>query len=66
MRDLPEDVTLDTLVEHLWRHRSADPGDDVADPYRRGPEAMSRAAKQIDANLEVIVGGLARLANAPR
>jgi len=34
----------------------------VADPYRRGPEAAATAARQIDANVEVIVGVLSRLA----
>lgn len=62
LADAPEDLTLEGIVEHLWRHRTAETGDEVADPYRRGPEAAATAARQIDANLEAIVGALARLA----
>src|SRR5699024_10755124 len=61
MEHLPDGVTLDGLVDHLWAHRSSDARDDVADPYRRGDEAASVAARQIDANLDVIVGELERL-----
>ncbi len=59
---LPDDVTLDGLVDHLWRHRSARAGDEVADPYRRGPVAMKAAADQIDGYMEIITAVLSRLA----
>lgn len=62
LADLPDEVTLDGLVEHLWRHRTLDPGDEVADPYRRGPEAAGRAADQIDGYLTTITSTLGRLA----
>lgn len=63
MAQLPPEVTLEGLVDYLWSHRSSDAGDDVADPYRRGPEAAATAAHQIDANLDVIVDRLERLAS---
>lgn len=59
---LPDDVTLEGLVDHLWRHRTAGPDDTVADPYRRGPAAMKAAADQIDRYLAIITKALARLA----
>lgn len=65
MCDLPENVTLDGVVGHLWKHRSSERGDDVADPYRRGPDAMQTAADQIDGSLDVMVGELSRLAAQP-
>ncbi|NLE96911.1 MAG: sugar nucleotide-binding protein [Propionibacterium sp.] len=66
MASVPREVTLDTLVDHLWRHRSADPRDDVADPYRRGPVAMKTAADQIDGAMDVITRGLTELAARAR
>ncbi|MCC2594322.1 sugar nucleotide-binding protein [Tessaracoccus sp. OS52] len=63
MADLPDSVTLDNLVEHLWRTRTSDAADDVADPYRRGPEAAATAASTIDAHLQAIMGGLNSLVN---
>ena len=62
MSDLPPDVELDRLVAHLWARRSADPSDEVQDPYRRGPEAMATAARQIDAAMDVIAPALERSA----
>ncbi|SDL81913.1 dTDP-4-dehydrorhamnose 3,5-epimerase family protein [Tessaracoccus oleiagri] len=61
LAQLPPEVTLEGLVDYLWSHRSSEVGDDVADPYRRGPEAAATAARQIDANLDVIVDSLERL-----
>ncbi len=58
MARLPESVTLDNLALHLWKHRSADPSDEVADPYRRGPQAAAYCAATIDAHLDAISGGL--------
>ena len=62
MSDLPDHVTLETLAAHLWSHRSTDPGDEVKDPYKRGPEAMETAARQIDADMDVIASALERIA----
>ena len=58
MSDLPPDLELDRLVAHLWSHRSADPSDEVQDPYKRGPEAMATAARQIDTAMDVIAPAL--------
>lgn len=66
MADLPEGMTLDRLTDHLWSHRSADPADEVKDPYKRGPEAMDTAARQIDSAMDVIATGLARLSEHSR
>lgn len=62
---LPESVTLDTLVKHLWKHRSPADGDEVADPYLLGPAAAQEAARAIDAHLDSILGGLGSLLNQP-
>lgn len=62
MADLPEDVTLQGLVEHLWRNRTQEPGDEVPDPYRRGSAAARRAANQIDQYMEIIGAALQHLA----
>ncbi|QQE48764.1 hypothetical protein I6H91_11625 [Micrococcus luteus] len=62
MSDLPADLELDRLVPLLWARRSADPSDEVQDPYRRGPEAMATAARQIDAAMDVIAPTLAHIA----
>ena len=61
MGRLPESVTIDTLADHLWRHRSSVSGDEVADPYMRGPAAAREAARVIDGHLAVIVGRLGEL-----
>lgn len=58
---LPEDIGLDGLVGHLWRHRSTEAGDEVVDPYGRGAVAAARAAEAIDRDVDAIVGGLGRL-----
>lgn len=57
MTRLPDDVTLDTLVEHLWRNRTAQINDGVPDPYRRGDAAAASAAGTIDRHLTAIVSG---------
>lgn len=57
MGNLPESVTVESFVSHLWNHRSADPSDAVADPYRRGPQAAADCAGVIDAHLGVIMAG---------
>jgi sulfate adenylyltransferase len=47
------------LLEELsQRPRAADPALDVADPYRRGPEAARKAKEQLDALLAVVVPAL--------
>ena len=61
MARLPEDVTFETLIDHLWRHRSAQADDGVPDPYRRGDAAAEAAARTIDRHLEAIVSGLRAL-----
>ena len=61
MARLPEDVTFETLIDHLWRHRSAQPDDGVPDPFRRGDAAAEATARTIDRHLEAIVGGLKAL-----
>ncbi len=63
MAQLPEHVTLQNLVPHLWKHRSADPADEVADPYRRGPEVAAHCAATIDQYLEAILDGCTKLMN---
>lgn len=62
MSELPADLKLSRLVAHLWARRSADPSDEVQDPYKRGPEAMATAARQIDAAMDVIAPTLERIA----
>ena len=62
MSELPADLQLSRLVAHLWARRSADPSDEVQDPYKRGPEAMATAARQIDAAMDVIAPALERIA----
>ena len=62
MSELPADLQLSRLVAHLWARRSADPSDEVQDPYKRGPEAMATAARQIDAAMDVIAPTLERIA----
>ncbi len=57
MADLPDSMTLEKLAAHLWKHRSADPADEVADPYRRGPEVAAHCAATIDDYLDAIVDG---------
>ncbi|WP_185975844.1 sugar nucleotide-binding protein [Tessaracoccus rhinocerotis] len=66
LAQLPEDVTLAGLVEHLWQHRSATPADEVADPYRRGDAAALGAANSIDGYLGSITEGLRALADKER
>ncbi|AQP46183.1 hypothetical protein RPIT_13980 [Tessaracoccus flavus] len=66
LAELPPEVSLEGVADHLWRNRTVQKGDEVADPYRRGPEAASVAARQIDANLAVIVEALSRLSLASR
>lgn len=61
LKDLPPEVALDGLVDHLWRHRTPNPGDEVADPYRRGPAAAETAAQQIDSYIATINAVLGRL-----
>lgn len=62
LADAPEGMTLDGVVDYLWRHRTSEESDEVADPYRRGAEAAGVAARAIDGHLEVIVGALSRMA----
>lgn len=62
MIHLPQDVTLQTLVDHLWRHRTPIPGDDVPDPHRRGAAAAAEASRLIDERLDVILPTLTVLA----
>lgn len=58
---IPDGVTLDGLVDHLWRHRSVGDDDDVADPYRRGDAVAAATARSIDGRLVTIVQGISRL-----
>ncbi len=46
------------LAEIGSRRPHPDPSFDVADPYRQGPEAASRAAEQIESLLRVVVPAL--------
>lgn len=66
MAGLPDDVRLETLVDHLWQHRSSNPADEVADPYRRGDAAARTAASSIDGYLDSISGGLGALSEKDR
>ncbi|WP_179229173.1 dTDP-4-dehydrorhamnose 3,5-epimerase family protein [Parenemella sanctibonifatiensis] len=59
---LPTEVDLPGVTQHLWTHRSSDPGDQVPDPYRRGPERAAQAASQIDGYLDTITSTLSGLA----
>ena len=61
LAELPEGVTLEGLAGHLWRNRTVQEGDEVRDPYRRGQEAASVAAREIDGHLSVVVGVLGTL-----
>lgn len=58
MAHLPPTVTLDALVDHLWQHRTTQPGDEVLDPYGRGQAAAGTAARAIDEHLAAILKGL--------
>lgn len=66
IQSLPSDVTLAHLADHLWRRRTTDPDDDVADPYRRGEEAADAAARKLDGYVEALIEGLDRLAGHGR
>ncbi|GAB3816153.1 hypothetical protein GCM10028820_14930 [Tessaracoccus terricola] len=66
LAQLPEHVTLAGLTEHLWQHRSSNPDDEVADPYRRGDAAALAAATSIDGYLESITAGLRALHDKDR
>ncbi|WP_353081803.1 dTDP-4-dehydrorhamnose 3,5-epimerase family protein [Tessaracoccus lapidicaptus] len=57
---LPEGMSRQGVVEHLWRNRTVQDGDEVADPYRRGDEAARVAARKIDGYVAVIVEALSR------
>ena len=47
------------LVETVGRHRSAaDPRDDVADPYGRGPDVAAACSARIDGLLAMVVPAL--------
>lgn len=61
MAQLPEAVTLHNLTLHLWKHRTAAASDDVADPYRRGPEVAASCASVIDDHVNTIVKALTQL-----
>ncbi|MHA6509027.1 dTDP-4-dehydrorhamnose 3,5-epimerase family protein [Tessaracoccus sp. Y1736] len=61
LAELPGDVTLEGLAGHLWSNRTVQEGDEVRDPYRRGQEAASVAAREIDGHLSVVVGVLETL-----
>lgn len=61
MTKLPSAVTLQGLAGHLWKHRSAEPADEVADPYGRGPEAAATCAQVIDTHLDAVLGGFRTL-----
>lgn len=63
MAQLPETVTLDTLVDRLWTRRTAEDTDEVADPHGRGLAAAEAASRQIDQHLEFILSGLDLLHN---
>lgn len=60
--ELPDGVELDRVAAHLWSRRSADPSDEVPDPYGQGRSATADAARAIDRSLEVILQRLERLA----
>ncbi|MFD0867283.1 sugar nucleotide-binding protein, partial [Tessaracoccus lubricantis] len=62
LASLPPGTPLNGVTEHLWRHRTADFADDVADPYGRGPAAAKEAADAIDGHLDTILGALTELA----
>ncbi|MCH1865988.1 hypothetical protein [Nocardioides sp. CFH 31398] len=60
-RQLPADVEPQNVLAELARHRGgADASSDVADPYRRGPEAAEACATTVvdmlDALLPVLAG----------
>lgn len=58
---LPQEATLDELAPHLWRNRSSQPDDGVADPYRQGTQAAAEAAGLITRRLDVILPALRHL-----
>lgn len=59
---VPDDIGLERVAEHLWQRRSADPSDEVPDPYGGGSSAAAAAAQTIDRFLEVILSRLGHLA----
>ena len=62
LSELPHGVGLDRVTEHLWSRRSADPADEVPDPYGKGLSAAADAARTIDGFVETIVQRLEHLA----
>lgn len=55
----PRGMPLGEVAPYLWGRRTVRPGDDVADPYGRGPQAAKAAALTIDAFLAPILAALA-------
>lgn len=52
----PKRLRPDALVDHIREARpAANPANDIADPYRRGPEAAHAAAEQIDRYLHLVL-----------
>lgn len=57
----PDGLTRDQLLEHVAAaRRPADPALDVADPYRRGPEAAAGCVARLDELLHVVLPALSR------
>lgn len=64
MANISEDLPLSQLADHLWRHRSADPSDDVPDPYGKGTRAAVAAARSIEEHLRTIAARFRLLSDA--
>lgn len=58
---LPQGMALADVPNQLRRRRTAVAGDDVPDPYRRGPAAAQEAASRIDESVAALVQGLSAL-----
>lgn len=65
MTQLPDSVELTDLVQHLWRHRSTDPADEVADPHRRGEAAAEECCRTLERHVDALVTGFTKLIGAP-
>lgn len=48
LKEAPAEITFDLVQDHLWKNRSTAPDDEVADPYRLGPEAAEACTTQLD------------------
>ena len=61
VQNAPEGLSRDELLAHVAAARGpADPALDVADPYRRGPEAAAGCVARLEELLHVVLPALSR------